>query len=82
MEAALLIEAGYDADVDELWYIYCDEDERRRRLKASRGYSDEKIDSILKSQLPEDVFRQHADVVINNIGALETALREVDAALT
>ena len=81
MEAALLIEAGYDADVDELWYVYCDEDERRRRLKASRGYSDEKIDSILKSQLSESTFREHADVVINNSGALEEALREVDAAL-
>ena len=49
IEAALLIECGYGENVDAMWYIYCDEDERRRRLKASRGYSDEKIDNILRS---------------------------------
>ena len=81
LEAALLIEAGYGEIVDELWYIYCSEEERRRRLKASRGYSDEKIDNILKSQLSEASFREQADVVIDNSGALEEARREVDAAL-
>lgn len=81
LEAALLIEAGYSADLDELWYIYCDVEERRRRLKASRGYSDEKIDSILGSQLPEAEYRAHADVVIDNSGALADAERQVDEAL-
>jgi dephospho-CoA kinase len=64
-----------------MWYIYCDENERRRRLKASRGYSDEKIDNILKSQLSEQTFRENADVVIDNSGALEYACAQVDQAL-
>ena len=37
VEAALLIENGYKRFVDELWYVYADEDTRRSRLKASRG---------------------------------------------
>ena len=46
LEAALLIEEGYDKICDELWYIYTTRKNRRERLKASRGYSDEKIDAI------------------------------------
>lgn len=82
VEAALLIEAGYKEHLDELWYIYCDVDERRRRLRASRGYSDEKIDNILRSQLSEQEFRDNADVVIDNSGSIEAACAQVDAALS
>lgn len=81
IEAALLIECGYGENVDAMWYIYCDEDERRRRLKASRGYSDEKIDNILRSQLSEKTFRDNADVVIDNSGLLEKTCAQVDQAL-
>ena len=81
IEAALLIECGYGENVDAMWYIYCDEDERRRRLKASRGYSDEKIDNILRSQLSEKTFRDNADVVIDNSGLLEKTCTQVDQAL-
>ena len=82
VEAALLIEAGYKEHLDELWYIYCDEKERRRRLRESRGYSDEKIDNILRSQLSEQEFRDNADVVIDNSGTIEAACAQVDAALS
>ena len=82
VEAALLIEGGYKEHVDALWYIYCDENERRRRLRATRGYSDEKIDGILKSQLSEQKFREAADVVIDNSTTLDAAFAQVDAALT
>lgn len=66
LEAALLIECGYKEVCDELWYIYADEDIRRERLKASRGYSDEKVDSIMAKQLPEDVFKANCERLIDN----------------
>ena len=81
VEAALLIECGYGENVDAMWYIYCDEEERRRRLKASRGYSDQKIDNIFRSQLSEQTFRENADVVIDNSGSLEISCAQVDRAL-
>lgn len=59
LEAALLIEEGYGEICDELWYIYASEEVRRKRLKSTRGYSDEKIDSIFASQLKEDEYRRH-----------------------
>ena len=64
-----------------MWYIYCDLAVRRERLKKSRGYSDEKIDSILSSQLSEAEFRSGSDVVIDNSGNLEDAYRQIREAL-
>ena len=40
LEAALLIEDGYEKIMDELWYIYATEEVRMRRLMTSRGYSE------------------------------------------
>ena len=73
LESALLIENGYDRILDSMWYIYCEESVRSSRLKASRGYSDEKIRSIMMSQVSEDVFRSHCDTVIDNTGDFDGA---------
>lgn len=81
IEAALLIECGYEDKVDELWYIYADREVRARRLKAARGYSDEKIQEIMDSQLSEEEFRRHCQVVIDNSGSLQDAYRQIDEIL-
>ncbi len=81
LEAALLIEDGYESIVDELWYIHTDVEVRRSRLKSSRGYSDEKIDSILRGQLPEETFYGHCQVVLENSGTLEDVYRQIDKEL-
>ncbi|MDD5940069.1 MAG: dephospho-CoA kinase [Lachnospiraceae bacterium] len=81
LEAALLIECGYRDVVDEMWYIYCDPAVRRQRLKASRGYSDEKIDRIMSSQLSDEEFRRSCDIIIDNSGDLKKTYAQIDAAL-
>lgn len=81
IEAALLIEDGYAEIVDELWYIHTEEKVRRQRLKASRGYTDEKIDSILKEQLSEEEFYRHCHYVIENSGSLESVYEQLDKKL-
>ncbi|MCM1121903.1 MAG: dephospho-CoA kinase [Eubacterium sp.] len=81
IEAALLIENGYGGIVDEMWYIYADEQVRRDRLKSSRGYTDEKIDSIMKEQLSEEVFRRHCSVVIDNSETLQSAFEQINKKL-
>ncbi len=77
VEAALLIENGYDKIADELWYVYASEDARRQRLKDSRGYSDEKISDILSKQLDDATFRAHCQFVIDNSGTLEEAAEQI-----
>lgn len=66
VEAALLLEDHYEIFMDEVWYIYANEDARRIRLKNSRGYTDEKISDMIKSQLSEEKFRELTDHLIDN----------------
>lgn len=79
LEAALLIEEDYGAICDELWYIYTSEEKRRERLKLNRGYSDEKIDNIFASQLPENTYREVCKAEIDNNHLPEDAFRQIDA---
>ncbi|MCR5591161.1 MAG: dephospho-CoA kinase [Lachnospiraceae bacterium] len=81
IEAALLIEDGYDKIVDELWYVWADEDTRRMRLKDSRGYSDEKTDDIMDSQSSDDVFRRYCRVVIDNSCGLDDTKKQLEKLL-
>lgn len=81
VEAALLIECGYLALVDEMWYIYADESVRRDRLRRTRGYDEERISRIMAKQLSEKVFRENCDFVIENSGSFEESRRQIDGRL-
>ncbi len=81
LEAALLIEEHYDEICDELWYIKAEEEIRRKRLKAARGYSNEKTDRIMESQLSDEEYEKHCKVVIDNNGRLDETLAQIDKAL-
>ena len=81
LEAALLIEEQYDEICDELWYIYTSEENRRVRLAESRGYSEEKINQIFKSQLSEREFKEGTKVTIDNNGDLSKTYKEIEEAL-
>ena len=78
LEAALLLEDGYNQICNELWYIYTDEKIRRLRLKESREYSDTKIDAIMSSQLSEELFRKECQIVIDNSGDFEDTCYQID----
>lgn len=77
IEAALLIEAGYETMVDELWYIHADKDVRRKRLRENRGYSSEKIEQIMNCQLSEEEFLKKCDFVIDNSGKIEDSYNQI-----
>lgn len=81
IEAALLIENGYKDFVDEMWYVYASLPVRERRLKENRGYSREKIEKIMKSQLSEEQFRKNSDFVIDNSGDLQAAYDQINKRL-
>lgn len=74
IESALLLETGLDVLCGQVWYVQATEEVRRRRLKDSRGYTDEKMDAIMKEQLPEEVFLARSHAVLHNNGDV-TAIR-------
>lgn len=77
IEAALLIEDHYEVICDELWYVYADDECRRERLKTTRGYSDEKIDNIFKTQLSKTAFEEACNVVIDNSHSIENTYAQL-----
>ncbi len=79
MESALIFEEKYDEMCDEVWYVYAEESVRRKRLKENRGYSDEKIDLMLKNQLPEEVFRSRCSFLIDNNDSPDHFKKQIDA---
>ncbi len=81
LEAALLIECGYKKYLDELWYVYADEDTRIRRLREGRGYSEEKSRSVMKSQLKESEYLANSDRVIDNSGSIEETYEKLKVIL-
>lgn len=77
IEAALLPTAGYETICDEMWYIYTNEKVRTERLKASRGYSEERIRNMIASQPKEEIFRRTCRAVIENSGTFEDTKRQI-----
>ena len=81
IEAALLIEKHYDEICDELWYIFTSEENRKKRLTAGRGYSEEKTEQIFAAQLTEAEFRAACKEEIDNNGTKEESFAQIDALL-
>lgn len=77
IEAALLLEDHYEVFCDEVWYVYANETLRRERLKASRGYSDEKITKIMANQFTEEEFKNRCDRVLDNGKSVEETLNQL-----
>lgn len=75
VEAALLLECGYENICDEFWYVYTKPEIRRQRMKENRNYSDEKVDAVMRNQQSDEVFFDKCAFVIENNTTLD-AVRE------
>lgn len=64
--------------LDEMWYVYAPEEVRIRRLMESRGYSLERCQSMLESQPKDEAFCGMASYIIDNGGAWEDAVRQLE----
>jgi len=70
-EVILLFEAGWDHLADETWVTAVSEDTAIKRLKESRGLTEEEILARIHSQTSNEERAKKADVVINNDGTIE-----------
>lgn len=77
VESALFPDVDYGNLCEEMWYIYAEESVRYQRLKMSRGYTEKKIQDIIRAQPPEAAFRRICTAVIDNSGALEHTKKTV-----
>jgi dephospho-CoA kinase len=82
MDAAVLLEAGWEDLADETWVVIVDPDTAVTRAVARDGLDETAVRKRIASQLSNDERSARADVVIDNSGD-ETALTtRLDAELT
>lgn len=75
----LLIEAGWQNDMDRILIVNCPEDLQRKRLQERFPKMDNKqADAILATQLSADERLRHADDVIENAGSMDALAEAVD----
>ena len=81
IEAALLIQDGYEEICDEIWYVWVSREERIKRLIAQRGYTVEKCNSIFDSQEPDEYYKKYANFTINNNFDYENSSKQLKGRL-
>lgn len=81
IEAALLIEDGYTAICDEIWYIYAPDTIRIERLMQSRGYSREKCEQIMRNQASDSFYRSHSTRIIENQRSVSDIKKQIQELL-
>jgi dephospho-CoA kinase len=81
LDAAVLLEAGWDDLCDLVIFVEAPRPDRLRRVARSRGWSESTLDARERSQW--SLFRkgQRADWVINNHGDMDRLGRELDRIL-
>lgn len=79
LEAAVLLEAGWDDLVDEVWVVAVAPDLAVARLIGRSGLTESEARARLAAQLTNDERAARADLVIDNSGSIEELSRRVDA---
>ncbi len=77
LEAAVMIEAGWEDMCDELWVVAVEPDIAVQRLATRNNLDEEAARARIASQLTNDERIVKADVVIENNGDLETLERSI-----
>ncbi len=78
LEAAILIEAGWDSLVDEIWVTTAPEPHVVSRLEKRNNFSLDDIKARINSQLPEANRINRAEVVIENSGDLNDLSNQIE----
>lgn len=77
LDAAVLLEAGWDSVCDVVVFIETPELERLNRVRENRGWTTEEFHSREANQLSLESKRNRADVIISNFGDIVTAGTEL-----
>ena len=78
IDAALIVEAGVEKDVDVLVVVVSREELRIERLVTGRGMSRREVGARIRSQVSDADLIARADIVVTNDGSLEDLVKEAD----
>lgn len=78
IDAPLLFELGLDSLVEETWVIDAPDHLRIKRLLERDATSEEEIQSVISSQMPQSLKKEKATVVIDNSMGVEELREQID----
>lgn len=78
IEAALLIQDGYQDVCTGMCYVYARQDVRVERLCRYRGFTPERAEAVIASQESEAFYKENSDFVVDNSGNLKKTEEEID----
>jgi dephospho-CoA kinase len=79
LDAAIMLEAGWDGVCDKLIYVDAPRPVRLARVQAQRGWTDADLANREAVQMPPEKKKERADAVVENGGPPEDTLTQVDA---
>lgn len=81
IEAALLLQDGYQNICDEIWYIHADMEVRIDRLCKFRHFTRERALSVIHSQENDTYYRERCNYTIDNSGDLDSVRTQIQKKL-
>lgn len=79
LDAAVMVEAGWDKACDRIVYVHTPRRLRAARLAEKRGWSEQELEARERAQLPLTEKLDRADHVVNNSGTPEDVARQAAA---
>lgn len=80
LDVPLLIECGWQDQVDQVWLVSLPREEQVRRAMLRDGTSADQVEARIGTQLSLEAKKKFADLVIDNSGSLGNTKKQVAAA--
>lgn len=78
LDVPLLLEAGWQYMVNEVWLVYADYPVQVTRLCQRNGFSHREADSRIQTQMSMEEKKKKADFIIDNNDGLSSAFQQAD----
>lgn len=76
LDAAVMLEAGWNRHCDFLIFVDTPLEDRVRRVREQRNWTESELQQRESSQLPIEEKRSAADFIVDNSGTLDQAIRQ------